>query len=737
MLLLVVGVGVGAKFYFNSKFSPNELKKITTNFFNSNFNRAVKFENSFINYLGEIVISNFNLSVTNDFNDNISLIKARQVVAQLDYSSLFQGVIKIKSINFIDSEVSVFKKYFQYYLKNLTQLKEFRKKINQIESLEGDNFLIKLTNSKLFYSEIYKDRKIKIESQQLLAKISFVQDKIFYSFAGEINSLEGKKRKGSINLSGQFFLDESETYSAKIDLKNFDLLYLNDFLRKYELGYLSLSGGFKTNLALKAKKDIIKIAGKIKTNNLTLTSYQKTPTAFILNENLDLETEFEFSDNFNYYNFKKLKFTDSIFDLFGVGQYLKTDEKHFIEVKFNSNQIDLKEMSEFFTPFIGFKYDGELIASGKIKYDFKNNRAEDLLVNLGLKNFILKKISGTKWLNVIEKGNLSINLNKDKLNLSSTFRNFNSDFRFNNITKISSWSPFKSQTSLDIKSKILSSQILFKGVTSGIRFFYDLGYEDKKKGYNNIFFLKKPLGQLVNNNNFSVNYKADQIFLGGKAKLNNFLFELSLDEGLFRLKNFHLQGYDGSYSLEIDGKLDKNYPTIDFFAFIYDLDLADLSKDYGAKEDYQGKFNLELDGQLMAYRMSHLIQNSRINFDINIKNGFAPNSNLQDRLNLFFRKNNYNLVNFNDFSFRDFSFKIAQTGENFRIKRFSLDSDIVSFYAYGKFCYFDGVDLKIYSLIKDINGKRKGVPLEVKDGLFSPELCLIKKNNPCLLLFSY
>jgi len=95
------------------------LKNAISGFFKENLDKAVKFESMRFDFFGNIEVRDFNLSVSSDFNDNISLVKSRKFLIRLDLWKLLKNETLVKSITFNDAEITIFKKYFIFFIKHL------------------------------------------------------------------------------------------------------------------------------------------------------------------------------------------------------------------------------------------------------------------------------------------------------------------------------------------------------------------------------------------------------------------------------------------------------------------------------------------------------------------------------------------------------------------------------------------------------------------------------------------
>ncbi len=101
----------GLKLYLVYRFPEKEIKNFATRFIKENFNKAVRFDDISMSLYGDIIITNFHISISSDFNDNISLIKTGRARVSLDLFALFKGDMIIKGMYLDAPEINLVKKF--------------------------------------------------------------------------------------------------------------------------------------------------------------------------------------------------------------------------------------------------------------------------------------------------------------------------------------------------------------------------------------------------------------------------------------------------------------------------------------------------------------------------------------------------------------------------------------------------------------------------------------------------
>jgi hypothetical protein len=110
------------KIYIKYTFPEKDLKNFISQFIMENFNKAIKFDDIYVNLMGNLILTNLNISNSNDFNDNISFIKSEDAKIKLSMGSLFNNKIKVKGINFDNSEITIYKKFSKNYLDSFKEI---------------------------------------------------------------------------------------------------------------------------------------------------------------------------------------------------------------------------------------------------------------------------------------------------------------------------------------------------------------------------------------------------------------------------------------------------------------------------------------------------------------------------------------------------------------------------------------------------------------------------------------
>jgi len=716
------------KISINILYPVNELSNSLKDSFKDIFGKAIKFDSLYFKYNGDIVLQNFYLSNTNDFNDNINLIKCQEITIDTYLFDLIRKKVTFAGVYMVEPEVTINKNYGKSYYDTFIDDLIGGIDKDRIKQFITDGFRFELTDSTLSFRETFRNSKSGIDFYDLDLKIKYKNDSVTFRSYGTIQDKIRKSWfKSNYRVNGKIFLDRIYT-EADIELENFDLTHLNNLLNDQFALRTLVTGSFSGKLNYISNNDIINCKGDTETSSLSLFYYEKdTPYPVLKNENIDTEFSFNFSKKLDRLTIEKLEIDDGTIELSTSLDYVKDD---FISVQLNSNKIDLDELSESIYLFKNCRYNGEVLFNGICKYNFKDNKPENLNFNFMLNKFNIIPINNTNSddLANIKDGNVSLSADKDKITIKTDFKTGNSDFSVSYNNLISSWNPFKSSNHIEIFSKKLELDFLKKSLVNTIKKVYSLAYVDMFQNFDEQRnFLKEPEGIFINDNDVSLKLYAEKLIVAGKSYLNNLNIDISLEKGIVKTNNFNLQGYNGIYSFDLYSSLRQDYPFFKFNTEAKDVDLNQISNDSELNYSFGGKLSLDMNFETSAYRIGQVVENGKAGLNIEIKDGYINNTPIQNKLNDFLNRNNYKDVFNKRIDFSKFSISFSQSANSFYIKNFNLDSANLSFNAYGSFTEEEGLRVPLNLNINNGNYTDR-VPLEI-DGVLETPCVKVKSKN--------
>ncbi|PKL40882.1 MAG: hypothetical protein CVV44_04550 [Spirochaetae bacterium HGW-Spirochaetae-1] len=736
VLILILLSLVSLTIYFNVTYPENRLRDFVSNFCKENLGKAVKFEGVSIKYSGNIIVKKFNLSISSDFNDNISFIQSEEAELDINFLNLFRNIVKVEGVHFGKSTISIQKTFGKDYVENFKSIFSFIDTLQKPGYINLDNFYVTFKKSDLFYHEFFKEHKLTLACRNAIIKLRSDEKKFTYFVEGILLPYKTEEiKEGDISISGKFYYDRAKESKTNIVIDNFDMSVFSEYIIENQLSKMLFTGGLSTDIVILMRADEYGVKGDVETNNLSITSSGAQQYSLVSNENFNAEVDMRFSRVKNFINFRELHLYDDVLDIDFSGKYSDFKEDRNLKFKVETNTIDLDDLSRCFSPYMDVSYKGSFNIKASVDYDLAKKQAREVNITSLLEGFSIIKSEKGKTRELLSNGSMNLALNQNTMDINSEFKINNSDFSIKSKTAVKDFYPPVSSTTVGVSSKKLSTELLYDVISLGLDKIFLNAYKDQQKGYDEIFFLQKPLGSLVNTNNFSLEWNADSLFLTGNAELKKMNCAIKLENGTLTMEDFNLEGYDAQYRLELQGYFNRDYPFLTIKGNVGQLDLGKMSRDLKSDFSMEGKLNIDFDYELTAYRLFQILQNSKGNVSINVGAGRIKNTETQKRITSFLKKNGLEANDLNDLEISNFSFALSQSGENFYVRNFTLNSNFVNFSAYGTYGYDTGLRIPSYVSLKDTTGKTISVPMEISGRLEKPDMLLKSISKEPLSLF--
>jgi hypothetical protein len=735
VLLLLIS-GLFFRIYVSNRLEELDLKTQIKLFCKNNLDKAVKTENIYLDYKGNIVIQNFDLSISSDFNDNISLIKSSRLVFVPHISNLINGKLLIKEIRFKDSSLTIHKKFGKSYRDTINALLTFKVKPENIEHIDMKKLKIKFQNSSVEYREVFRTKKMTIRLSSVDAELNFFTDRLSYRVSGAIAPYKTASIKsGFLEMDG-FLTGKTGTLENRIKIENFDLSYLNEFNKEYDIAGMSLNGGISLNfkLSFAGKKDF-KSSGEIETNSLNIVTHTPPGHNILSNKNFNFKFDIGYSRDNGKFSINELRIYDDHINIPISGFYQANKKEEVLNFKVKPVKVDLSNISSYFSPVQNVSYNGTLDFSMDINYDYKIDKNISFSLISELTDFNAEWLNRGKSEKIIDNCNLKLTSINKNISLIFTAGIFKSDFNFAGDMNIDSWHPFRSKSKINIKSKQVEADLIYSWFKEAIDYLYSESFRDSKRGFEMIYFLQTPEAHTINNNNFSIQYNSEKLLFGKNAQLSGLSGELELSRGHLSLKDFTLKGYEGEYFLNFQGFFNRDYPFFEVKGHAKNLNIADFNRDYGSSFRASGTGSFECDFELNAFRISHLVEQGRGTMTLSLFDGSIENSSFQDRFSSFLDKNGYSNLQLSTLDIKQFNLTLRQAGKNFYIRNFILNSDKLNMATYGTYNYQKGIFINMFPNVYDTKKRMQRIPLRIRGPLLNPEIRIIKNRETKTLSF--
>ena len=709
------------------------LREVITEYFKTNLNKAVKFEDQHIDYSGNIIISDFNISITSDFNDNVSLVKSKKAVVNLGFFRLFTGVIDLKGIDFYDSEITFIKKYGRSHIDCLYQILDPDKFINKIRNLYGE-FYLDFHSATMYYRESLRDKQITVELNKIDAELNIEKDTLSYTVSGYTKPYKTNfLRKGGFSSGGTFDIKEYRSYRHRITIDNFDLSYFNEYLLEYKLADVALGGGGSVDFTVSKNKDVITVTGRAETNSLTVTSV-KNKYNILSNENLNLDLDLTVNTASNRYAIRKMVLNDDVFSIEASGRYVRNGAEDAVKLKFKTNKIDLYDLSQNLALYKDTEYSGTLQGDGGLSLDFKNKKAGEMRLNVALDGFTLKKITKGEPAPLIDESSAHVKLTDASIDIDVKAKPLHSNLEIKSRTSIDGWIPFRSDTHVEINSKKMNLENLRLAVVYLIDRAYAKAYQDKRSGDEKVPFLQSPLGKFLNNNSITLKSGFDAVFWGRRARLKDNVVSAQLNRGLLSVSEFKAEGYGATYLFAFQAYFNSDQPYVKINGRVDDFDLSAFYADSGLKGSLTGKARSDFAYEASIPRIGDILDNARGHLNISIARGSMSDTEIQKRVMKFLRKNGYSADSLSTINFEDMMISISEQGENFWFSNFGIRGDALLFNAVGDYLYEGGIT-STFNLMVRKDGIPVYIPLKLYGPMLAPCLDVVNKKDSQKICF--
>jgi len=308
-------------------------------------------------------------------------------------------------------------------------------------------------------------------------------------------------------------------------------------------------------------------------------------------------------------------------------QFLK--DKYF-NIAVTTNSIDLDDID--YLQIIPDVYgDGTFALDIQFDYDLLHNEMKSFKIYCDDEDIAIFSKTKNNAMTYIKDSWLKINGDIKKININACAKHQKSDVMLRSTINIEKWVPFTSTDEIMVQSKRLSAELLSKLLLKGIKELYSKAAEDLSIGYNEIYFRQKPLGRYLSNNIINAKINVDTLIFEKNAHLKNINLELLSNKGLVTTQSFNCEGYSANYNFSVNAFCNSDYPTMTISCAVNNFDYGAFLRDTGLK-DATGLMNVNLNYGVSGYRLSHLLQNGKGIFTLNIANSVLNSSMIQRKI---------------------------------------------------------------------------------------------------------
>jgi len=715
----------------NFMYPGNELAESLKENFKDSFGKSIKFDSMVFKYNGDIILQNFYLSNTTDFNDNVNLIKCNEVVIDTYLPDLLREKITFSAVIMYKPEINIIKNYGKSYTDTFISDIVTGIKNDKISQFITKKFSIVLTDSQLFYREIFKKSKTSVDFFDVDIDIVYYGDELEYDIDGSIvNNNISRWRRCGFDAEGTILFNESKARN-RIKFDNIDVSIINNFLAEIYDEPLVFKGELSGDISFRSNKDIIDISAGIYPRDVYASG---SSTGYIIkDEDMDIEFDLSALSTMDKIKINKLIIDDDIVKIELKSEYIKDEH---LELAINSNKIDLSQLSNRFSPFKRAHYEGDFTLNGSFKFNLKELIPDQLALDIKLNGFTLTHSESTdRNYKEIRNCNALIAADKEKFLLKSKLNTGNTDIDITFNSQISGWNPFVSSNQIDIFSKNMEINLLKSAVMAGINSIYNMAYVDMFQNFDEQKnFLKEPEGIFINNNDLNLTVKADKLTIVNGAALDSFDLNLNLTKGTLKTGSFSLQGYEGIYNFNAYAAFRQEYPFIKIDGGISNFNLARMAVDSDSAIQAAGILSSDFKFETNAFRVGQIVENGRASFNVGIKDGYISRTENMIKLDSFIKDNGYSQSIPDPLTFSNFNFTFMQSANEYSVRNFNMSGNKCSFSSYGKYTEQDGLNVPVNLNINTDNTYIK-IPLLITGNLRTPCVKINEKKKPDYICF--
>lgn len=733
---MALSVMIVLRMYLSFAVPERMLKDSLISFFMENFGKAVKFEEVGISLTGDIGITNLNMSISSDFNDNISLIQCPSVTIGLDLWSLLRGGIRMMGIRFAEPRLMLLKRYDRTYEETIRELFMPRKGLDEMGDMDIRDFTLILSGARVTAVEYLVDGRMVVESTRVKLEVRFDGTEIEYRIKGTLVPFGSSEiSEGSFAAKGTIYTTKKgHGYSSihRLNIDNFDVSHLNQKLLSPPL---MVFGGVSISATVYTTGGHVSVEGVAALNNLNLVERGRSGArSVIANENMNVSFAADVIERGRRIAVRELEIGDDSMRLIAKAVYSKNPGEEYFDVQLERCRIDLARLSDWLTLWEGVSMDGLVEGAGRVLYDMRHNRAMDVTLSLGLDELsVTGKTGGVKKV-LLSMPRARVVVKDGAFSINAEVRKERSELVAGGAGYIRSWFPPVSESTVVFDSKAIEARYPARAALHCLRRLYAEAREDKTRGYEQIFFTKTPLGAFVNNNTIDCTINVQSVLFGGRKALRDLNAAFRLADGYLRLERFSLGGLGGDYGLDLRAYLKSDYPGGSVSGHAKGINLEELAGSLGMRGAMSGTLGADFKFEFSGNRKAHLIDNGKLEFNLTAESGLIHETAFQKRLAEYLVAAGYDKPAISRAGFTRVILSGNQVGENLYLGNISFSGDSLNAAGYGTYRPDEGLRIPINASFAagegdEAPGKTTSVPLLITGRLFDPVLKVSKKKD--------
>ncbi|HEY1405103.1 MAG TPA: hypothetical protein VF857_00700, partial [Spirochaetota bacterium] len=580
ILLAFCIILAAVQIYLSFGIDDERVRKDINTLFMGKLGKAVKFDSVRIYFWSELSLSNFSLSRSTDFNDNLPLLRCDSAVVHVRFLELLRRKISLKRITIDDGEINLQKQYGEGYGVFWDNLIPQRK--DGEKGTGGDfDFTMQLNNLSLNLRLNYVNDVVLVKMRKIDSNIECHRNSIAWKTKGIVLSRDEKADSGDFDSEGQIFLKNDHIFSGRglVDTSDIDISYFAPAISEIVNvpctiegnGYLKCRFSFINNSV--SFSDMLKINGvKLKkTSNKNFQISRDSISVMVNGESIDRKK----------IRIREFSAHDGNISIKGSGVVTLGDGVRTIAGKYSFDSVDVNDMVSSYSPGLKYQIFGQMSSNGLFSFDANNGICDQLSGDLAL-NKLVVSLKQDKAVTKLIEGEAALHCNNDSFIFHSAGKHMGESYDASAKTDIRKYRPFSSSSDVRIHIEQTDFSYLWKNAARILDHFFAKVYDDRKKGYEDIRFLSTHTGEFINNNDCSARLDISRITVGGnKNGFASLSATAMINGGMVKWGISSLSGYGGTYVLTGDGFLHSDFPQIKMSGSISNFDIARFCSDNG------------------------------------------------------------------------------------------------------------------------------------------------------------
>lgn len=717
-IIVIVG---GLQVYISLSVNDEKIRNQVKTFFNEKLGKAVKFDTIFVRFDGCAFFSNFSMSKTLDFNDNLNLLKCRELKVSFSFIDMLRGRITLDGIEADNPVIAFSKQSGEKYDQVVNSLLYGSNGKELVFLKEHKNIKILISNASLTYYETFINDTMSVAVDDFNVTCEVKKQTLSFEMEGRIRKRNDDRKNGSFNVTG-YLKDSGSFSSGRVTLSgvSLDMGYMNYYIQdllssSYSIsGYCNASGDFVFSGNSASGSSEIKVSdAEMKDKNSDSKYPSVLKSSFIIKAAGDIVGGTK-------YHLRSCEFYDGDISLKASGIY--ETENGLAAGNYTLDECDLSTLSSNYLKALPFTLSGYTDSNGSFLCNMISGIFDEADIVLNAAKTSVSGRGAYSWLGKIaSEGSIVINDSFVESVISGKIDNANYKLKAESFLR--KVMPANTDSEVSFSAEKLSADMIYNIFRRNIDNAVTSALADKRTGFDDVKFLITPIGLYLNNNDLALFCEISKLGIGGNAALNQIKGSYTLKKGILKGRFDSAQSYGGLFTHDVDGYFNTDYPRFSSSASLQDMDLALWSRDSGTAGIDSGILSSSYTYNMNGSRASHLIDNGTFDFKCSVKKADVKKNSYLSKIASYCLKSG--IPNFpEDITGGNLTIDYHQTGENGNFQQFNLQSDVLRMDSYVKNVVGEGIKGQGSFTVTKKDAPSFAIPYRLTGTLSDPSLII-------------